>query len=443
MPQSYAFDAQPVFVDMGGGTVVRYRRHADQRVARFVSKNGVNGVTVYLGPWEYHRRTGTTSYVKTVLHVDVPARVAQAEKVRSGSDPDSVAVFFVHGDHLGSAQALTDTSGGLLSQEEFFAYGRSSDRRDERNRYRYIGVERDVDTFLAVTGPRLLDLVTGRFLQRDPIATQFAGDGSYNYSSAKPLRRVDTSGYAPIGPRIPNQPELQGMTTAPASDMQTWATEVRRVLKDAGVVTDLQMHDQVLDRMKDIGANGRVFYAPNLTVEGQYDYTPDEIYLNPKRPFTNLKTASPNTPRIVFHEGFHATRQQEIAFVEADYALELSKATNKIELLEATIKYTQLSLREETLAHAADYSVFVSFKVEKGLMTPTEARKALADDDPTTGPSAADLVGELTDFAAQYRASIGGNVGIDRKRYVDDTRVWAKNSSFDTAPPDVRNYIVR
>ena len=90
---AYAYDAQPVFVDMGGGTVVRYRRHADQRVARFVSKNGVNGVTVYLGPWEYHRRAGTTSYVKAVLHVEGPARMAQTEEVLSGSDPDSVACF--------------------------------------------------------------------------------------------------------------------------------------------------------------------------------------------------------------------------------------------------------------------------------------------------------------------------------------------------------------
>ena len=194
---AYAYDAQPVFVDMGGGTVVRYRRHADQRVARFVSKNGVNGVTVYLGPWEYHRRTGTTSYVKAVLHVDGPARVAQTEEVLSGSDPDSVAVFFVHGDHLGSAQALTDASGGLLSQEEFFAYGRSSDRRNERNRYRYIGVERDGDTHLGMTGPRFYDAALGRFLQGDPIGHDRAMHSPFVYSDGTPAVLSDPTGLSP------------------------------------------------------------------------------------------------------------------------------------------------------------------------------------------------------------------------------------------------------
>ena len=37
-----------------------------------------------------------------------------------------------------------------------------------RNRYRYIGVERDEDTGLCMTGPRTYDPVCGRFLQEDP-----------------------------------------------------------------------------------------------------------------------------------------------------------------------------------------------------------------------------------------------------------------------------------
>ena len=59
---------------------------------------------------------------------------------------------------LGSGHILTDGAGALLSQEEYFPYGRSSDRRDERNRYRYIGVETDEDTGLLMTGrnPRLV-----------------------------------------------------------------------------------------------------------------------------------------------------------------------------------------------------------------------------------------------------------------------------------------------
>ena len=200
----YAFDAQPVFVDMGGGTVVRYRRHTDQRAVRFVSKSGVKGLSLYLGPWEYHRRVATTSYVKATLHVGSYAR---AEVVLSGTDASSLPVFHVHSDHLGSAQALTKADGTLLCQESFFAYGRSSDRRDARNRYRYIGVERDEETGFAMTGPRTYDPVTGRFYQRDPVG----GLELFVYSRANPVRRFDPSGYQD-----------------PESELDQWAAETER-----------------------------------------------------------------------------------------------------------------------------------------------------------------------------------------------------------------------
>lgn len=37
---------------------------------------------------------------------------------------------------------------------QYFPYGRASDRRDTRNRYRFIGVEQDEETGLCMTGPR-------------------------------------------------------------------------------------------------------------------------------------------------------------------------------------------------------------------------------------------------------------------------------------------------
>jgi RHS repeat-associated protein len=76
-------------------------------------------------------------------------------------------------------------------REEFFAYGRSSDRRDTRNRYRFIGVERDEDTGLCMTGPRTYDPVTGRFLQGDPVV----GGAPYVYSRGNPVSRKDGNGY--------------------------------------------------------------------------------------------------------------------------------------------------------------------------------------------------------------------------------------------------------
>jgi RHS repeat-associated protein len=77
-------------------------------------------------------------------------------------------------------------------REEFFAYGRSSDRRDTRNRYRFIGVERDEDTGLCMTGPRTYDPIVGRFLQGDPVD----GGPPFVYSRGNPIGRRDGNGYA-------------------------------------------------------------------------------------------------------------------------------------------------------------------------------------------------------------------------------------------------------
>jgi RHS repeat-associated protein len=88
---------------------------------------------------------------------------------------------------------LTKADGGLLSQEEYFPSGRPSDRRDARNRYRYIGVERDEDTGLCMTGPRTYDPVSGRFLQGDPLVKP--GRSPFEYAASNPVRRRDPGGY--------------------------------------------------------------------------------------------------------------------------------------------------------------------------------------------------------------------------------------------------------
>ena len=83
---AYTHDDQCRWVKLNsGGDAVRYFRHADQRVLRFVKKGRVRALTVYLGPWEYHSRdggSGGTTYGKLVLHVHGHGRHAQ---VASGS----------------------------------------------------------------------------------------------------------------------------------------------------------------------------------------------------------------------------------------------------------------------------------------------------------------------------------------------------------------------
>jgi len=183
--------------------VVRYVRHGDQRVLRLLRKNGgTKALGIYLGPFELHCRTtsGTVTYTKASLQVPAPDARAQLEVVLDGADATSVEVVFTHADHLGSGHILTDGAGALLSQEEYFPYGRSSDRRDERNRSRYIGVETDEDTGLLMTGPRTYDPVTGRFLSGDPIASEptNARLSAYRFGPGNPIGYVDWNGYQDV-----------------------------------------------------------------------------------------------------------------------------------------------------------------------------------------------------------------------------------------------------
>ena len=213
---AYTHDHQVRYANLGGGGRIRDFRHGDQRVVRLVSKGGVKGLAVYLGSFEYHLREAVGGYAKLVLHVAGHGRHAQAERMLTGTDPDSLTLFFHHSDHLDSGHVLTRDDGDLLSEEEYFPHGSASDRRDARNRYRFIGVERDEDTGLCMTGPRTYDPVSGRFLQGDPIAADRPHASPYAYASGAPTRRSDPGGYAdPPTDEIPTE-EIPGRRDAPA-----------------------------------------------------------------------------------------------------------------------------------------------------------------------------------------------------------------------------------
>ena len=203
---AYSHDNQVRYVALGGGEQVRDLRHGDQRVLRLVNRSGGNALSVYVGPFEYHLRRGDTGYTKLTLQLRGAGRHAQAERLLAGVDPTSVPLFFHHADHLDSGHVITAGDGSFLSQEEYFPYGRASDRRDARNRYRFVGVERDEDTHLCVTGPRTYDPVCGRFLQGDPLTPPEHATAPFVYGEASPVGHADPSGYQPVvlpGPEGP------------------------------------------------------------------------------------------------------------------------------------------------------------------------------------------------------------------------------------------------
>ncbi|MEQ1571903.1 MAG: RHS repeat-associated core domain-containing protein, partial [Myxococcota bacterium] len=168
-----------------------------------------------------------------------PLSYLSPQRVLSGADASSLPVFFVHADHLGSAQALTKADGTLLCQEQFFAYGRSSDRRDARARYRYIGVERDEETGLCMTGPRTYDALAGRFHQPDQ-----AGTSCFEYSHNRPLGRSDPNGYQDSDTQTVVTYVAEGQepvssvlgSNAPTAEAATEQAGIRNIMKRAAAL---------------------------------------------------------------------------------------------------------------------------------------------------------------------------------------------------------------
>ena len=97
-------------------------------------------------------------------------------------------------DGLGSAIALTNSSGSVVNLYEYSVYGElSASDPNHPNRFLFTGREFDKDTGLYYYRARYYNPYIGRFLQTDPIGY---GDGMnwYNYCGNNSVNRADPSG---------------------------------------------------------------------------------------------------------------------------------------------------------------------------------------------------------------------------------------------------------
>lgn len=139
----------------------------------------------------------------------------------------SNATFYLHRDHLGSPELITDASGNVLVRPSFAAYG---ERRDGADWDGPIG-SGDLNTLAGITrrgftghehldavnlihmNGRVYEPIAGRFLSRDPFIDGVAssqGPNGYAYVHNSPLTFVDPSGF--------NCEPSPGMSDEEASD---------------------------------------------------------------------------------------------------------------------------------------------------------------------------------------------------------------------------------
>ena len=112
-------------------------------------------------------------------------------------------VYFYHGDHLGSANWITNAGGMPIQYIHYAPYGELIANQqtigyDER--YKFTGKERDWETGYDYFGARFYDYRKGFWNSVDPLADKYPGNTPYLYCNGNPIMLVDPDGKDPGTP---------------------------------------------------------------------------------------------------------------------------------------------------------------------------------------------------------------------------------------------------
>jgi RHS repeat-associated protein len=123
---------------------------------------------------------------------------------RDVASPSAVHYYF--SDHLGSADTITDASGAIQKQSDYFPFGGEVVvSGSDANNYKFTGKERDTETGLDEFGARYYSSPFGRFMQADwaakPTSVPYANFGNpqslnlYSYVQNNPTMVGDPDGH--------------------------------------------------------------------------------------------------------------------------------------------------------------------------------------------------------------------------------------------------------
>ena len=112
-------------------------------------------------------------------------------------------IYYTHGDHLGSANWITDADGKPIQYIHYAPYGELIANKqtigyDER--YKFTGKERDWETGYDYFGARFYDYRKGFWNSVDPLADKYPGNTPYLYCNGNPIMLVDPDGKDPGTP---------------------------------------------------------------------------------------------------------------------------------------------------------------------------------------------------------------------------------------------------
>lgn len=191
------------------------------------NKAGQHGETTYVNRWFSIRNGAIAS--KHVFADDIRL----STKVSPAPNPPSEKVYFYQGDHLGSAQLITDDQGTVYQHLEYFPSGEIwVDERSETQRtpYLFSGKELDEETGLSYFGFRYYEARQGQWISADPsldkmlntvrLARPDLSDYPfrltgllYGYVDNSPINQVDPLGLSGKGPGKNLKRRLSALTS--------------------------------------------------------------------------------------------------------------------------------------------------------------------------------------------------------------------------------------
>ena len=112
---------------------------------------------------------------------------------------DPSGTYFIHTDHLGSSNVLTDSTGNQAQLLEYTPYGSVKLNQGTKDiAHKFTGQRLDDTTGLYFYGSRYYDASLGRFIQADSIIQSIHDPQSlnrYTYANNNPVRYIDPSGH--------------------------------------------------------------------------------------------------------------------------------------------------------------------------------------------------------------------------------------------------------
>ena len=124
------------------------------------------------------------------------------QKLYNGTATGSPITRYIHPDHLGSTNAVTDQNGNLAQLMDYYPYGATriaTTTYPTNEKRQYIGNSRRTDQF-RLSSARYYDSARGQFVDEDPVfwggqdLRNPQGLNTYNYANDNPITGKDPNG---------------------------------------------------------------------------------------------------------------------------------------------------------------------------------------------------------------------------------------------------------